>query len=59
MDFLTQREMRIAGLSIATTVVALNLSELGSHDAFNIIRVALAVLGLSLVLFARRLSHRT
>jgi hypothetical protein len=58
MDFLTQREMRIAGLSIAPTVVALNLAELGSHEAFNIIRVALAVLGLCLVLFARPLSHR-
>jgi hypothetical protein len=55
MDGFTIREMRIAGISIATTVVALSFGETGGHSSFNVVRVALAVLGLGLVLWAGRL----
>jgi hypothetical protein len=56
MDSFTRREMRIAGLSISATIVALGVAETGGYGAFSAIRIALAVLGLGLVLFAGRLS---
>ena len=53
MDFLTSREMRIAGISIATTVVALTVvGMLGGDWSVNVIRTLLAACGLFLVLFA-------
>jgi hypothetical protein len=55
MDGFTIREMRIAGISIATTIAALGFAEIGGHGSFNVVRVALAVLGLGLVLWAGRL----
>jgi hypothetical protein len=56
MDYLTSREMRIAGISIATTVVALTIAGmLGGSWSVNVLRVLLAVCGLFLVLFAKRL----
>jgi hypothetical protein len=52
MDGLTVREMRIAGISIATTVVALSFAQGGGPWAFHVIRLALAALGLGLVVIA-------
>jgi hypothetical protein len=52
MDGFTVREMRIAGISIATTVVALSFAQGGGPWAFHVIRLALAALGLGLVLVA-------
>ena len=54
MDGLTLREMRIAGLSMSATIVALGVAEGGGPGSFGVIRIAIAVLGLALVLFARR-----
>ena len=54
MDIFTVREMRIAGIAIATTLVALSVAETGGQLSLNIIRAALAALGLGLVLFAGR-----
>ncbi|HLW91599.1 MAG TPA: hypothetical protein VKS78_09895 [Roseiarcus sp.] len=53
MDFLTLREMRIAGISISATIIALNVAEGGGSASFSAIRIGLAALGLLLVLFAR------
>jgi hypothetical protein len=53
MDGLTQREMRIAGISMSATIIALNVAEGGGAASFSAIRIGLAVLGLLLVLFAR------
>jgi hypothetical protein len=54
MDGLTLREMRIAGLSMSATIVALGVAEGGGSASFGAIRIAIALLGLALVLFARR-----
>ncbi len=56
MDYLTSREMRIAGMSIAATVIALTVVEmLGGNWSVNVLRALLAACGLLLVLFAKRL----
>jgi hypothetical protein len=55
MDGLTIREMRIAGISIATTVIALSFANVGGQGSLNLIRVLLAVLALALVVCAGRL----
>jgi hypothetical protein len=56
MDYLTSREMRIAGMSIAATVIALTVVEmLGGDWSVNVLRALLAACGMSLVLFAERL----
>jgi hypothetical protein len=55
MDGLTIREMRIAGISIATTVIALSFADIGGHSSFNVIRVLLALLALGLVVCAGQL----
>jgi hypothetical protein len=52
MDGLTVREMRIAGISIATTVMALSFAQTGGPWAFHVIRLALAALGLGMVVIA-------
>jgi hypothetical protein len=57
MDFLTIREMRICGISIATTIVALIVAQTGGSWSLNFTRAALAGLGLVLVLFAEKLRH--
>jgi hypothetical protein len=54
MDGFTVREMRIAGIAIATTVIALSFAESGGHNSFNVIRVMLALLSLGLVVWAGR-----
>ena len=58
MDWLTLREMRIAGISIAATVVALSFAETGGYGSFYTIRIALAALGLGLVLFAGKIARQ-
>jgi hypothetical protein len=56
MDYLTSREMRIAGLSIGATVIALTVVEmLGGDWSENVLQALLAASGLFLVLFAERL----
>jgi hypothetical protein len=55
MDGFTIREMRIAGIAIAATVIALSFAQSGGHGAFDLIRVLLAVLALGLVVWAGRL----
>ena len=55
MDYLSIREMRIAGMSIGATLAALLVAETGGSLSLNIIRAALAVLALAFVLFADRL----
>ena len=55
MDGLTRREMRIAGISIATTLIALSLAGIGGQGSFNVIRVLLALLALGLVVWAGQL----
>jgi pilus assembly protein Flp/PilA len=57
MDWLTLREMRIAGISIATTVIALSFAETGGQGPFNTIRIMLAALSLGLVLFAGKIAR--
>jgi hypothetical protein len=52
MDWLTLREMRITGIAISTTVVTLSFAESGGPWSFHVIRLALAALGLGLVVFA-------
>jgi hypothetical protein len=54
MDNLTIREMRIAGITIATTVIALSFAEIDGHASFNFLRVVLALLALGLVLWSGR-----
>jgi hypothetical protein len=55
MDGLTIREMRISGISIATTVIALSFANVGGNGSFNIIRILLSLLALGLVVCAGRL----
>jgi hypothetical protein len=54
MDGFTVREMRIAGIAIATTVIALSFAESGGHGSFSVVRVMLALLALGLVVWAGR-----
>ena len=55
MDGLTIREMRIAGISIATTVIALSFAAIGGPSSFPLVRAMLALLALGLVVWAGRL----
>jgi hypothetical protein len=55
MDGLTIREMRIAGIAIATTIIALSFAETSGHTSFNVLRVLLSVLALGLVVWSGRL----